>query len=112
VWDCAPILVGTGGHGQRILDAPVAPGSSLGSRGGEDGVQGQSAFSSLVTESLSEVSAATKNVETQSVAALMGKADLVDVATAVQNAEMVVQTVVSVRDKVVAAYNDILKMPI
>jgi len=82
------------------------------SRGGEDGVKTESAFSALVAESLGDASAATKNVEVQSANALMGKADLVDVATAVQNAEVVVQTVVSVRDKVVAAYNDILKMPI
>jgi flagellar hook-basal body complex protein FliE len=86
--------------------------TGLGSRTGEDGMTDQSAFSALITESLSDVSAATKNVEAQSVGALIGKADLVDVATAVQNAEMVVQTVVSVRDKVVRAYNDILKMPI
>ncbi len=82
------------------------------SRGGEDGVKGSSAFSALVTESLSDVASVTKNVELQSAKSLVGKADLVDVATAVQNAEVVVQTVVSVRDKVVAAYNDILKMPI
>jgi len=82
----------------------------LTSRGG-DGA-GESAFSSLVSDSLGGVATATKNVELQSAKALVGQADLVDVATAVQNAEMVVQTVVSVRDKVVAAYNDILKMPI
>jgi len=84
--------------------------SGLASRGG-DGT-GESAFSSLVSEGLGDVAAATKNLEAQSASALVGKADLVDVATAVQNAEMVVQTVVTVRDKVVAAYNDILKMPI
>jgi len=80
--------------------------------GGDDGVKGGSAFSALVTESLGDLSSATKNVEVQSAKSLVGQADLVDVAIAVQNAESVVQTVVSVRDKVVAAYNDILKMPI
>jgi len=84
----------------------------LTSRGGDDGAQGSSAFSALVNESLGDVSTVTKNVEVQSAKALVDQADLVDVATAVQNAEVVVQTVVSVRDKVVAAYNDILKMPI
>jgi len=84
----------------------------LTSRDGNDGASGSSAFSALVNESLGDVSAVTKNVEVQSAKALVDQADLVDVATAVQNAEVVVQTVVSVRDKVVAAYNDILKMPI
>lgn len=82
------------------------------SREGEDGVKGESAFSSMVTDALSNTAGATKNMEVQSAKALVDQADLVDVATAVQNAELVVQTVVSVRDKVVAAYNDILKMPI
>jgi len=82
----------------------------LESRGGEGA--DKSAFSSLVSEGLGDVAEATKHLEQQSASALVGKADLVDVATAVQNAEMVVQTVVTVRDKVVAAYNDILKMPI
>ena len=44
--------------------------------------------------------------------ALAGKADLADVVTAVSNAELTLQTVVAVRDRVVAAYLDILKMPI
>ena len=84
----------------------------LTSRDGDDGVKGGSAFGALVNESLGDVSSATKNLELQTAKSLVGEADLVDVATAVQNAEVVVQTVVSVRDKVIAAYNDILKMPI
>ncbi|MEM9290023.1 MAG: flagellar hook-basal body complex protein FliE, partial [Pseudomonadota bacterium] len=34
------------------------------------------------------------------------------VVTAVTSAEMAVETVVAVRDKVLSAYNDIIKMPI
>lgn len=84
----------------------------VGARDGSDGVKGESAFSSMVSDAIGDAAGATKNMEMQSAKALVDQADLVDVATAVQNAELVVQTVVSVRDKVVAAYNDILKMPI
>jgi flagellar hook-basal body complex protein FliE len=85
----------------------------MGARDGEDGIKsGDSAFSSLVDNALGDVSKATQNLELQSAKALVDEADLVDVATAVQNAEVVVQTVTTVRDKVIAAYNDILKMPI
>lgn len=80
--------------------------------GGEDGVQGESAFSALVTDSLGDVKNSTANLEVTSAKALVDQADIVDVATAVSNAETVVQTVVTVRDKVIGAYNDILKMPI
>ena len=44
--------------------------------------------------------------------AAIGKADLTDVVTAVTNAEMTLQTVTAVRDKVVSAYQEILRMPI
>jgi flagellar hook-basal body complex protein FliE len=37
---------------------------------------------------------------------------LVDVVTAVAEAETTLQTVVAVRDKVIAAYQDIMRMPI
>ncbi len=41
-----------------------------------------------------------------------GKANIVDVVTAVADTEVAVETLVSVRDKVIAAYEDIMKMPI
>ena len=82
------------------------------SDGVDDGVKGQSAFSALITESLGDVKEASATLETTSAKALADQADIVDVATAVTNAEAVVETVVTVRDKVIGAYNDILKMPI
>jgi flagellar hook-basal body complex protein FliE len=43
---------------------------------------------------------------------LAGKADIVDVVNAVNQAELTLDTVVAVRDKVVSAYQSILNMPI
>jgi flagellar hook-basal body complex protein FliE len=43
---------------------------------------------------------------------IQGKAELVDVVTAVNAAEMSLETLVAVRDKVIAAYQDIMRMPI
>ena len=45
-------------------------------------------------------------------ASLTGQADLIDVATAVSAAEITLETVVAVRDEVVKAYQEILRMPI
>lgn len=86
--------------------------TGLGSRDGADGVKGNSAFSSLVSEAIGDVSNATSTMEVTAAKSLVNEADMVDVVTAVSNAEMVVNTVVTVRDKVISAYNDILKMPI
>jgi len=41
-----------------------------------------------------------------------GKADLIDVVTAVAETEVAVETLVSVRDKVIQAYEEIFRMPI
>ncbi|HTV38369.1 MAG TPA: flagellar hook-basal body complex protein FliE, partial [Xanthobacteraceae bacterium] len=41
-----------------------------------------------------------------------GKANMVDVVTAVAESETAIATLVSVRDKVISAYEEILKMPI
>ena len=42
---------------------------------------------------------------------VVGKADLADVVNAVTNAEVTLQAVVNVRDKVISAYQEILRMP-
>ena len=44
--------------------------------------------------------------------AIAGEADVTDVVMAVTNAETTLQTVVAVRDRVMAAYQEILRMPI
>jgi flagellar hook-basal body complex protein FliE len=62
--------------------------------------------------------AATDSVKTgaesekQSLMATAGKANVTDVVTAVSSAEVTLQAVTAVRDKVVAAYQEILRMPI
>jgi len=53
-----------------------------------------------------------KEGETVSAAAIAGKADIREVVTAVANAQMTLDTVVTVRDKVINAYNEIMRMPI
>ena len=58
---------------------------------------------------------ATHTIHAGEVAAAQGaagQADIVNVVNAVNAAELTLETVVAVRDKVIAAYQDILKMPI
>lgn len=44
--------------------------------------------------------------------AVTGQVDLRDVVLAVNNAEIALQTVIAVRDKVILAYQEIMRMPI
>ena len=50
--------------------------------------------------------------DAQAQAVVAGKANMIDVVTAVAESETAIQALVSVRDKVIAAYEEILKMPI
>lgn len=50
--------------------------------------------------------------EDMSALAAVGKANITDVVQAVTNAEVALQTVTAVRDKVVTAYQEILRMPV
>ena len=82
--------------------------SSLGSTSGN----GSGAFSEILKSAIADTSDAVGVSANTGIEALNGKADMVDVVTSVQNAEMVLETVVAVRDRVIAAYQDIIKMPI
>lgn len=70
-----------------------------------------SPFASMVTSAVQDATAAAARGEQASLNALAGKADLGDVVTAVAEAELTLQTVVSIRDKMIEAYKDIIRMP-
>lgn len=73
---------------------------------------GKPSFGDLVSESLLTSKAGAYKAEAISTKGLLGKADLTDVITAVSNAELSLNTVVAVRDRMINAYQDIIKMPI
>ncbi|MFM9889391.1 MAG: flagellar hook-basal body complex protein FliE [Rickettsiales bacterium] len=73
---------------------------------------GDTSFLDYVSDSLKSAAASGYKSEVTATKALTGKADLTDVVTAVAGAETALNTVVAIRDKVISAYQDIIKMPI
>ena len=73
---------------------------------------GASPFASMVEDLVASAIDTGKASEAVSADLVRGKAELVDVVTAVNAAEMSLETLVAVRDKVIAAYQDIMRMPI
>jgi flagellar hook-basal body complex protein FliE len=69
-------------------------------------------FSAVLKNVIDSVTQAANKSDAQAQTVATGKANMVDVVTAVAETETAVQTMVSVRDKVIAAYEDILKMQI
>ena len=69
-------------------------------------------FQNLVKSAVDEAVDLSKTGEEMTLKAIQGKADIQDVVLAVSNAEMALNTVVSVRDTAIKAYNTIMSMPI
>jgi len=87
---------------------------------GAKGAEGASAtgssegvtFSDFLKQKTSESVDVLHKSEEMSAKAITGEADLTDVVSAVSAAELTLQTVVSVRDRMVSAYQEIMRMPI
>lgn len=73
---------------------------------------GGPSFASMVKEAAEDAIGVLEKSEQISAASAVGKADLVDVVSAISNAEVTLQTVVTVRDRVINAYQEIMRMPI
>ena len=69
-------------------------------------------FGSMLNAAVGSVSQAGNAAETAVTNAAMGRGDLVDGVTAVAAAEATLETVIAVRDEVIKAYQEIMRMPI
>jgi flagellar hook-basal body complex protein FliE len=69
-------------------------------------------FSALLKGAVDSVAQSGKKAEAQALAVANGKADIVDVVTAVAESEAAMESLVAVRDRVISAYEDIMRMPI
>lgn len=69
-------------------------------------------FADMVEDSVAGATEALQAGEEAAVAGANGQTEVLDVVTAVSAAEVTLETVVAVRDKVVEAYQQIMRMPI
>jgi flagellar hook-basal body complex protein FliE len=86
------------------------PTGNLG--GGAGAETGGGAFGSMLKEALGSVVDAGRNSDHQLKTVAAGNANIVDVVTAVAETEVAIEALVSVRDKVIQAYEEIMRMPI
>ena len=85
-------------------DTAGAPGGEVAAPGG--------GFGDILKSAMADVMKTSKAAETQMVAQAQGKAQLIDVVTAVSSAEQSLNTVMAIRDQVISAYQEIMRMPI
>jgi flagellar hook-basal body complex protein FliE len=87
-------------NAQKALDNPGVSG--------KDGVS----FGDMVKNAAEDLIGSLRGSEKVSSQAVVGKADLTDVVEAVTQAELTLQTVVAMRDRLLGAYQEIMRMPI
>ena len=106
----APISAVSAYTAAAKLIAEQGQGGAAGAAGGD--VTGSTGFASLLKEAIASVNDLGHKSDNQTRALANGKSDMVNVVTAVSETEVAIDAVVAVRDKVIAAYEDIMKMPI
>jgi flagellar hook-basal body complex protein FliE len=98
-------LSGLGASGAIKAYQSVDGGAIAGGGGGQD-------FSAMLNRALEGVVSTGKQADAQAAQAISGHGDLASVVTAVSRAQLALQTTVAVRDRMIQAYQDIIKMPI
>ncbi len=69
-------------------------------------------FGGLVQRALQQGVEIGRGAEAASTAAMLGQGGVTEAVLAISRAELALQTTVAVRDRVVAAYQDVMRMPI
>ena len=72
----------------------------------------QPGFGDVLSRALDGVVEAGHQADAQSMQAIAGQGNLTDVVTAVSKAELALQSATAIRDRVVQAYQDVMRMPI
>lgn len=90
----------------RIKQGMAMPGSEK-----TAGQQGPN-FADVLKNTIRDTVEAQRNSERVSAAAVAGKANITDVLQAVTEAEMSLSTVLAVRDRVIRAYEEVMRSPI
>lgn len=94
------------GNAAKLISEGANPlGTTSGAGQGPD-------FARLLGESLSSVVQTGRATDARMMEMVNGKADVVDVVTAVAQSELAIETMVTVRDRVISAYEEIMRMPI
>ena len=69
-------------------------------------------FAKLLGQAVQGVVDSGKVSDARSMDMVNGKGDMVDVVTAISQTELAMDTMVAVRDRVISAYEEIMRMPI
>jgi flagellar hook-basal body complex protein FliE len=74
--------------------------------------QGGGDFAKVLADTVQGMVDSGRAADTKAMDLVNGKGDVVDVVTAISQTEIAIETMVTVRDRVISAYEEIMRMPI
>ncbi|HNR76237.1 MAG TPA: flagellar hook-basal body complex protein FliE [Parvularculaceae bacterium] len=92
-------------YAQVAKTAASAPAESLSEAAKPD-------FGAMVKSAIEDTAASLKAGESAAAEVATGEANLVDVVTAISAAEVSLETALAIRNRVIEAYQEIMRMPI
>ncbi|WEJ59988.1 flagellar hook-basal body complex protein FliE [Devosia sp. FJ2-5-3] len=91
-----------------MLQQAAMPGAQLGTAPAQQGND----FAQILAQSVQGVVDSGRASEKMSMDMVNGKANVVDMVTALSQTEMAIESIVTIRDRVIASYEEIMRMPI
>ena len=95
-----------------VVVTPSAAAEAYSRTAGGNSAGGAASFGSVMSQALDQAVQTGHVADDQAMKAISGGGNLTEVVAALSHAEMTLQTATAIRDRVVQAYQDIMKMPI
>jgi flagellar hook-basal body complex protein FliE len=96
------------GNASRLISQAAKPGTDLLAQSKGQGPD----FAQMLAQSVQGVVDTGKTSDAMAMDMVNGKADVVDMVTALSQTEIAIESMVTVRDRVISAYEEIMRMPI
>ncbi|WDR03742.1 flagellar hook-basal body complex protein FliE [Devosia algicola] len=95
------------GNASKLIAQTAKPGTDIVAKAD----QGND-FANMLAQSVQDVVDTGNKSDKMAMEMVNGKANVVDMVTALSQTELAIDSMVSVRDKVISAYEEIMRMPI
>ncbi|MDV3250486.1 flagellar hook-basal body complex protein FliE [Devosia sp. BK] len=92
----------------RLLSQASQPGAQLGTNAGKSGNE----FAQMLAQSVQGVVDTGRSSDKMAIDMVNGKANVVDMVTAMSQTEFAIDSIVTIRDRVIQSYESIMSMPI
>jgi flagellar hook-basal body complex protein FliE len=95
-----------------VTPAAAADAYSRTAAGGTGTAAASADFGATLQSALGDAVATGQDAESKAMQAIQGGGNITEVVTAISRAQLALQSATAIRDRVVQAYQDIIKMPI